>query len=74
MFIPSVMVSGEGFAEITKFVIGALSISQLVYMTETGAVILKSDIPLNLKDLMVIFLVRTTISLMVIVPIAHMLF
>ena len=74
MFIPSVMVSGEGFAEITKFVIGTLSISQLVYMTETGAVILKSDIPLNLKDLMVIFLVRTTISLMVIVPIAHMLF
>ena len=74
MFIPSVMVSGEGFAEITKFVIGALSISQLVYMTETGAVILKSDIPLNLKDLMVIFLVRTAISLMVIVPIAHMLF
>ena len=74
MFIPSVMVSGDGFAEITKFVIGALSISQLVYMTETGAVILKSEIPLKLKDLMVIFLIRTVISLLVITPIAHMLF
>ena len=74
MFIPSVMVSGEGFAEITKFIIGALSISQLVYMTETGAVILKSDIPLNLKDLIVLFLIRTIISLLVITPIAHMLF
>ena len=74
MFIPSVMVSGEGFAEITKFIIGALSISQLVYMTETGAVILKSEIPLNLKDLIVIFLIRTVISLLVITPIAHMLF
>ena len=74
MFIPSVMVSGDGFAEITKFVIGALSISQLVYMTETGAVILKSEIPLKLKDLMVIFLIRTIISLLVITPIAHMLF
>lgn len=74
MFIPSVMVSGEGFAEVTKFVIGALSISQLVYMTETGAVILKSEIPLKLKDLMVIFLIRTVISLLVITPIAHMLF
>lgn len=74
MFIPSVMVSGEGFAEITKFVIGTLSISQLIYMTETGAVILKSDIPLKLKDLMILFLIRTIISLLVIVPIAHILF
>ncbi len=74
MFIPSVMVSGDGFAEITKFIIGALSISQLVYMTETGAVILKSDIPLKLKDLIIIFLIRTIISLLVITPIAHMLF
>ena len=68
------MVSGEGFAEITKFIIGALSISQLVYMTETGAVILKSEIPLKLKDLIILFLIRTTISLLVITPIAHMLF
>lgn len=74
MFIPSVMVSGEGFAEITKFIIGTLSISQLVYMTETGAVILKSEIPLKLKDLMILFLIRTLISLAVITPIAHMLF
>ena len=74
MFIPSVMVSGDGFAEITKFIIGVLSISQLVYMTETGAVILKSEIPLKLKDLMVLFLIRTIISLLVITPIAHMLF
>ena len=74
MFIPSVMVSGDGFAEVTKFIIGALSISQLVYMTETGAVILKSEIPLKLKDLIVLFLIRTVISLLVITPIAHMLF
>ena len=74
MFIPSVMVSGDGFAEITKFIIGVLSISQLVYMTETGAVLLKSEIPLKLKDLMVLFLIRTIISLLVITPIAHMLF
>ncbi len=74
MFIPSVMVSGDGIAEITKFIIGALSISQLIYMTETGAVILKSEIPLKLIDLMIIFLIRTVISLLIITPIAHMLF
>ena len=74
MFIPSVMVSGDDIAQITKFIIGALSISQLVYMTETGAVILKSEIPLGLKDLLVLFVIRTVISLSIIIPIAHMIF
>lgn len=74
MFIPSVMVSGDGIAEITKFIIGALSISQLVYMTETGAVILKSEIPLNIKDLLLLFAIRTVISILVITPIAHMMY
>ncbi len=74
MFLPSIMVSGEGFEVITQFIIGALSITQLIYMTETGAVILKSEIPLNLKDLFVIFLMRTAITLPIITLIAHMLF
>ena len=74
MFLPSIMVSGEGFEVITKFIIGALSISQLIFMTETGAVILKSDIPLNLKDLFLVFLMRTAITLPIITLIAHILF
>ncbi len=74
MFLPSIMVSGEGFEVITQFIIGALSITQLIYMTETGAVILKSEIPLNLKDLFVIFLMRTAITLPIITLIAHMIF
>ena len=63
MFLPSIMISADGISEVTRFIVGALSITQLVYLTETGAVILKSDIPLNLKDLFLIFLTRTLISL-----------
>ncbi|CEO20755.1 YjiH family protein [Paraclostridium sordellii] len=70
MFLPSIMVSGDTFDILTKFIIGALSITQLLYLTETGAVILKSDIPLNLKDLFLVFLVRTMISLPIIVLLA----
>ncbi len=73
MFLPSIMVSGEGFDILTKFIIGALSISQLIYLTETGAVILKSDIPLNLKDLFLIFIVRTAISLPIITLLANII-
>lgn len=73
MFLPSIMVSSGNIAEITKFIIGVLSISQLIYLTETGAVVLKSDIPLNLKDLLVVFLVRTLISLPIITLVAKFL-
>ena len=74
MFLPSIMVSGNEVSQITQFIIGTLSITQLIYLTETGAVILKSDIPLKLKDLFIIFIVRTLISLPIITIIAKLLF
>lgn len=74
MFLPSIMISSGEVAEVTKFIIGALSITQLIYLTETGAVILKADIPLNIKDLFVLFLTRTIISLPIITIIAKLLF
>jgi len=74
MFLPSIMVSGEGISQVTQFIIGALSITQLIYLTETGAVILKSNIPLNLKDLFVIFIQRTLITLPIVTIIAHLIY
>lgn len=73
MFLPSVLISNVEF-EMTRFIIGALSFTQLIYMTETGAIILKSDIPLNIKDLFIIFIERTVITLPIITLIAHMIF
>lgn len=74
MFIPSIMVSGADIAPVTKFIIGTLSVSQLLYLTETGAVILKSSIPLNIKDLFIIYLIRTAISLTIIISVAKIMF
>lgn len=74
MFLPSIMVSQDGISEITKFIIGTLSITQLVYLTETGAVILKSDIPIKFKDLFIIFLTRTIIALPIITLITKLIF
>lgn len=73
MFLPSIMVSADTFDILTKFIIGALSITQLIYLTETGAVILKSDIPFNLKDLFIVFLTRTLISLPIITLLARLI-
>ena len=74
MFLPSIMVSGSDISQVTQFIIGVLSITQLIYLTETGAVILKSDIPLKLKDLFIIFLIRTVIALPIITIIAKLIF
>lgn len=74
MFLPSIMVSQDGISEITKFIIGTLSITQLVYLTETGAVILKSNIPIKFKDLFIIFLTRTIIALPIITLITKLIF
>ena len=73
MFLPAIFVKGSEF-EITRFIIGALSFTQLIYLTETGAIILRSKIPVKFLDLLIIFIERTLITLPVIVLIAHMIY
>lgn len=58
----------------TRFVIAAVSVSQLIYLSEVGALLLASKIPVNLKELFIIFIQRTLITLPVIALIAHLIF
>lgn len=62
MFIPPVMLAGIESMK-TRFVVGAASLLQIIYMTETGAIMLQSNISLDFKDLFIIFLERTIIAL-----------
>lgn len=73
MFVPSILVS-EVPSELTRFVIAALSVTQLIYMSEVGALLLGSKIPVTLVDLFVLFILRTLITLPVIAGMAHLLF
>ncbi|MED0666078.1 YjiH family protein [Bacillus badius] len=73
MFLPSIIGSGIE-SELTRFVIASLSVSQLIYMSEVGGLILGTKIPVSIKDLILIFLLRTLISLPIIAGIAHLLF
>ncbi|WP_338752104.1 YjiH family protein [Bacillus sp. FJAT-52991] len=73
MFLPSVIGSGIE-SELTRFVIACLSVSQLVYMSEVGGLILGTKIPVSFKDLILIFLLRTLISLPIIAGVAHLIF
>ncbi|MCL2843277.1 MAG: YjiH family protein [Oscillospiraceae bacterium] len=74
MFIPAILLSGEAVPGMTKFVIGVLSIVQIIYLAETGALIIKSKIPLGIGKLFIIFIIRTVIALPLIVLLANLLF
>ncbi|QIZ76174.1 YjiH family protein [Ferrimonas lipolytica] len=73
MFIPSIIAAGIE-NDMTKFVIAALSVTQLIFMSEVGALLLGSKIPVNAFELLVVFLLRTLVSLPVIAGMAHLIF
>ncbi|MGM0873217.1 MAG: YjiH family protein [Bacillota bacterium] len=73
MFLPAIIGSGIE-SEMTRFIIGCVSITQLIYMSEVGGLLLGSKLPVSFIDLVVIFLQRTIISLPIIVLMAHLIF
>ncbi len=73
MFIPSVLATSIS-SEMTRFIIACVSVTQLIYMSEVGGLLLGSKIPVRLKDLIILFIERTIITLPVIVLMAHLFF
>lgn len=48
-------------SEITRFVVARVAVSQIIYMSDLGVLLLRSGLPLNLLRLFVIFCLRTII-------------
>lgn len=73
MFLPSVIGSGIE-SEMTRFVVASVSVTQLIYMSEVGGLLLGSKIPVTFLELFIIFIQRTLITLPIIVIAAHIIF
>lgn len=73
MLLPSVLGAGIE-SDLTRFFIATVSVTQLIYMSEVGGLILGTKLPLKIWDLFLIFLIRTIISIPIIALIAHILF
>ena len=73
MLLPAIIGSGIE-PEMTRFIIGALSVTQLIFMSETGGMLLASRIPVKFHHLVAIFLLRTLISLPIIIGLAHLFY
>lgn len=73
MLLPSILGAGIE-SELTRFFIATISVTQLIYMSEVGGLILGTKLPLKLWDLFIIFLIRTVISIPIVALIAHLIF
>jgi nucleoside recognition membrane protein YjiH len=62
MFLPALIAADIESAQ-TRFIIAVVAVGQLIFMAEVGVLILKSALPLNIVDLVVIFILRTLIIL-----------
>ncbi len=71
-FTPAVIASGVE-DERMRFVLAGLSVSQLIYMSEVGVLIMRSHLPLNFADLLKIFALRTLILFPVFLGAGHLL-
>lgn len=73
MFVPSILAASIN-NDMSRFVIAALSLTQLIYLSEVGALLLGSKIPITLFELFIIFILKTLVTLPVIAAIAHLIF
>lgn len=74
MFTPSIIAAASITEPMTRFIVAVISVTQLIYLSEVGGLILGSVIPVNIGELFLIFLERTVISLLIAAPAAHLIF
>ncbi len=70
MFLPALLITGVASIK-TKFIIGVLSLVQIIYLTEVGVIVIKSEVPLNMWKLFIVFLERTVLAIPMIVLFAN---
>lgn len=71
MFLPALLVADAPL--ITKFVIGTVCVSAVLFFSATIPVILSTDIPVSVPKLIVIWIERTILTIILVTPIAYLL-
>ncbi len=71
MFLPALMVVNASL--VTKFVMGVLSVSAIIFFSATIPTILATDIEVSIPKLIVIWIERTILTILIATPIAFLL-
>lgn len=74
MFTPSILAAESITSPMTRFIVASVSVTQLIYLSEVGGLILGSKLPVRFWELLVLFLERMIISLVIVCPLAHLVF
>ncbi len=72
--LPSTLLKGTAVSAASGFFVVLLSTSQIIFFTESANAMLESAIPVNFKDLLIIFLERTVILLPLCALVTHLIF
>lgn len=68
MFLPALLVAKAPL--ITKFIVGVVSISAILFFSASIPCILSTEIPISLPEILVIWFERTVLTLILVTPIA----
>lgn len=72
MFIPTLLVVNSDM--VTKFVTAVVSVSAVLFWSASIPCLMSTDIPIRLRDILLIWVERTILSLVLTAPIAYWLF
>ena len=72
MFLPAILVAKTG-TPLLKFVIAVVSISEILFFSASIPCVMGTDIPLKLRDILVIWFERVVLSIVITLPIAMLL-
>jgi nucleoside recognition membrane protein YjiH len=72
MFLPALLVTEAALAG--KFFIAVLSLSQILFFSAVIPLLLEVDIPIKLRHILYLFLLRTVIAIPIIAGITHLFF
>ncbi|WP_432405271.1 YjiH family protein [Wukongibacter sp. M2B1] len=72
MFLPALLVTSAPL--VTKFVIGVISVSSVLFFSASIPCILSTEIPISITEIIIIWIERTILTLLLAVPIAFLIF
>lgn len=73
IFLP--FITGGGIASpMTRFILSVVCVLQIIYCSETGPLLLKAEIGLKARHVVLIFIERTILALFIVTPIAMIFF
>ena len=71
MFLPALLVVGAPL--VTKFVVAVVSISSILFFSASIPCILSTDIPISIREIVIIWFERTVFTLIITIPIAYLI-